>query len=387
MTATGLLESILIQSLEIGASDVHLRHERDRLQVRMRIDGMLQDTHTISASLQDAILARLKILAGLRTDEHVKPQDGRFRFESVLGTIDIRVAIAPGYHGENAVLRLLETDAKARTLRSLGCRHTHELMLTRALERSQGLVLATGPTGSGKTTLLYTLIGMLDRTTRAIVTLEDPVEYSLPGVHQIPVSSGHGMTFATGLRSVLRQDPDVIMVGEVRDGETASIAANAALTGHLVLSTLHTNDAASAVVRLTELGVDPYLIASTLQCVIAQRLVRRICRACREPDRPEERMLENIRPFIESTLSGTETFYRGRGCDECRSTGYQGRIGTFEILRVDEPIKEAILAHTGLDIIRSAARSRGMRTLAEDGLEKARRGVTTIEELNRVSYA
>lgn len=387
VTARELLESILKQSCDLGASDIHLRHEQSGLQVRMRLDGMLEDTHIVPSNLQDAVLARLKVLAGLRTDEHMRPQDGRFRFESSSYDLDIRVSIIPGYHGENAVLRLLPPSITTRTLRSLGCRYTHELMLTRALERSQGLVLATGPTGSGKTTLLYSLLGMLDRDTRSIVTLEDPVEYSLPGIHQIPIQSEHGMTFASGLRSVLRQDPDILMVGEIRDAETAALAANAALTGHLVLSTLHTNDALSALPRLTELGVDSYLIASTLQCVVAQRLVRRICVACREESRPEERLLENVRSLVGTSISGNEPFYRGRGCEACQGRGYKGRIGVFEILRIDEGIRRSLLIRENLDTLRTVARELGMRTLAEDGLEKARKGITTIEEVNRVSYA
>lgn len=383
----GLVDELVAEACASGASDIHINPERDRLQVRMRIDGMLQDTRAIALESRDAVLARIKILAGLRTDEHARPQDGRFRFARGSVEADVRVATTPGFYGESAVLRLLLPSARPRTLRSLGCRHSHELMLTRALERSHGLVLATGPTGSGKTTLLYALLGLLDAATRSIVTLEDPVEYALAGVRQIPVSEDHGLSFATGLRSVLRQDPDVILVGEVRDPDTAQLAMNAGLTGHLVLSTLHASDSVASLPRLMELGADPYLVASTLECVVAQRLVRRICLACRVPGQPQERLLEQLRPSVHDTISGSETFYRGRGCSECRGTGYRGRIGIFEVLRIDAAVREAMLARTGPDPLRRIAHERGMRTLAEDGLEKARKGITTIEEISRASYA
>lgn len=387
-SATSVINTVLQEALEAGASDIHLNPDREGVRVRMRVDGMLQDVHTLPVHTHPAVLSRIKILSGLRTDEHFTAQDGRFTFVDPDGhENDVRVSIAPTYYGENAVLRILVPGGEKKSLRSLGCRKGHQLLLTRALEQSSGMILATGPTGSGKTTLLYTLLQMLDSETRSIVTLEDPIEYSLPCTNQIPVNTERGLTFANGLRSVLRQDPDIIMVGEIRDEETARLAVHAALTGHLVLSTLHTNDAVSAVPRLQDIGIEPYLIASTVRLVIAQRLVRRMCTECKEPYAPEEHVLERIRKFVPEKISGLEVFFKGRGCIACRGTGYRGRVGVFEVFEVDEIIRTSIEAGTGQDTLRALALSRGMLPLLGDGLEKVRKGITTIDEIVRASYA
>lgn len=388
VSAIELVDSLLSETSKRGASDIHLIPEKGRIRVRVRIDGLLEDIRILPVHMHPPILARIKVLSGLRTDEHFAGQDGRFRFKAAGGhESDVRVSIAPTYYGESAVLRLLSNQKEAPTLRALGCRNSHQLMLTRALERPHGMILATGPTGSGKTTLLYSLLQMLDSETRSIVTLEDPIEYSLPGINQMPVNTERGLGFANGLRSVLRQDPDVIMVGEIRDTETARLAINASLTGHLVLSSLHTNEAASTVPRLIDIGIEPYLIASTLQIIVAQRLVRKICDACRIESVPRESGLERIRSLIPNKISGSETFFEGIGCEECRFLGYKGRVGIFEILLIDDVIREAILDRTSTEQLRVLAHTRGMLTLLGDGLEKARKGLTSIEEVARISYA
>jgi len=332
-------------------------------------------------------LARIKILAGLRTDEHFAAQDGRFRFHAPDGTsVDMRVSIAPTYHGENAVMRLLTQGGRGGTLKALGCRRAHRSLIETALSRPHGMILATGPTGSGKTTLLYTLVRMLDSDIRSIITIEDPIEYSLPGIIQVPADPGRGLSFADGLRSILRQDPDVIMVGEIRDAETARLAVNAALTGHLVLSTLHTNDAAGAFPRLLDMGIEPYLIASTLNLVLAQRLVRRICSNCRKVRTPEPALFDRFRKSFPGESVLPRDFSSGTGCEQCRHTGYRGRTGIYEGLSVTDAMREALGAGSSTDIIRALVRKEGMSSIAADGLAKIRRGVTTAEEVLRVAY-
>ncbi|MES2668094.1 MAG: GspE/PulE family protein [Patescibacteria group bacterium] len=386
-SAIGIIDTLLAEAIDRGASDIHLIPQRAGVRVRMRIDGLLEDVHSLPQSIHPSLLARIKILAGLRTDEHFAAQDGRFVFRTLSAESDIRVSIVPTYHGENAVLRVLTTSQDSLTLKNLGCKDSHQLLLTRSLERANGMILATGPTGSGKTTLLYALLHLLDTHTRSIVTLEDPIEYSLPGISQVPVNAERGLGFANGLRSVLRQDPDVIMIGEVRDAETARLAANAALTGHLVLSTLHTNDAVSTIPRLVDLGIEPYLIASTLRLIVAQRLVRRICDTCREESEPLERDIERVRMQIGEKVSGSNIFFAGRGCEACRGTGYRGRTGIFEVLSVDDSLRETMLARSNLKDMRGVADASGMLPMMGDGIEKARKGITTIEEIARTAYA
>jgi len=387
LTAIAVIDSLISDASSRDVSDIHITPQRDGIKVRMRIDGLLEDARILPRSIHAAILARIKILSSLRTDEHFAAQDGRFRFTDTNGEeIDVRVSLIPTYFGENAVLRLLASHKEHRTLRSLGCRNSHQQLLQKALKRPYGMILATGPTGSGKTSLLYTLLQMLDSKTRSIVTLENPIEYSMDGINQIPVSSDQGLTFANGLRSVLRQDPDIIMVGEIRDTETARLSINASLTGHLVLSTLHTNDAVSTLPRLIDIGIEPYLIASTVHIIVAQRLVRKICDHCKIECEPKEQYLDLLRKSVPERIRGTDIFFTGKGCSECRDTGYKGRIGLFEVLVLDAAIREAILARENSDVLRTLALSRGMLPLSGEGLEKARKGITSLEEIARLSH-
>jgi len=379
-----LVSTLIEDAYRSEASDIHLDPTPAGLRVRMRIDGALTDRHLLPIAVHHETIARIKVLAGLRTDEHQVAQDGRFR-EMLLddgGFADIRVSIAPTYHGENAVLRMLPDTAREQTLSALGFDAGHRAIIESALKKPDGMLLATGPTGSGKTTTLYALLRLLHRPEAALVTIEDPIEYAIDGVKQIPVLARTGLTFAKGLRAILRQDPDIVMVGEIRDGETAGIAVNTALTGHLLLSTLHTNDAATAIPRLTDLGVEPFLIASTLRLVIAQRLVRRICDACREPaDIPQE-----VADRFSAFMPAEADWCIGAGCDACSGSGYRGRISVSEILSVDEAVRDAIVKRSSARDIASLAKEQGMRALAEDGLSKAARGETSIEEVLRVIH-
>lgn len=369
------------------ASDIHLDPESGILKVRYRVDGALRDIAVIPATLRDEVIARLKILSGLRTDEHQAAQDGRFRATFGEQCVDVRVSIMPTYYGENAVLRLLAEQSDSSELKGLGFTKENEEKLRLAIEKPHGLILITGPTGSGKTTTLYTLIKLLNTTDRSIITVEDPVEYSILGINQIQVNPRTGLTFAHGLRSILRQDPNIIMVGEIRDAETAGLAVNAALTGHLVLSTLHTNDAPSSLPRLLDLKVEPYLIASTVSVVVAQRLVRRICEHCKEKCALTKVELKSLSEIVSaSVLAVQPTFYVGKGCEQCDHTGYHGRVGIHEVLEVDALVREAILTKATTSDIRAVAAARGMIPMIQDGFEKAKTGLTTISEVLRVGH-
>ena len=379
-----LLETLIRHAYARSASDLHIDPTREKLQVRMRVDGALTELPSIPSACHAELIARIKILAGLRSDEHYAAQDGRFRFEiDDACALDIRVAVLPTYYGENAVLRLLAPRHADDNLLELGFSRDHTGTIERILQKRDGLILVTGPTGSGKTTTLYTLIRLLRAQDVSVVTIEDPIEYSLDGVNQIPVRAGAGLTFSSGLRAILRQDPDIIMVGEIRDYETAALAVNAALTGHLVLSTLHTTDAATALPRLLDLGIEPYLIASTLRLVISQRLVRNVCTSCAhtKPATPEE-----VRYFEQISLPAPGQLTRGAGCDECMQTGYQGRVGAYEVLAQSDALRSAILARTSAEEIRAHARAAGIQSLYADGLTKVKRGRTTLEEVLRLSY-
>lgn len=381
------IDAIIEDACVLGASDVHLDPTHDSLKFRLRIDGSLQEFHVVPKQYALEVITRIKILAGLPTDEHQAALDGRFR--SILSSgdsVDVRVAIAPTYHGEYAVLRLLSDTAEEFNLKTLGFSESNERKVLHALRRPFGMVLTTGPTGSGKTTTLYTLIKLLNSPERAIVTIEDPVEYAIGGINQIPVNPRTGLQFATGLRSILRQDPNVIMVGEIRDSETAGVAVNAALAGHLLLSTLHTNDAATALPRLLDLKVESYLIASTVSVVIAQRLVKKICIACKTKRAVSWQELENILTLLPTYNLGLESFYYGRGCDACNMTGYKGRIGIHEVFVIDEPAREAIMQKVTASTIKAIAVQSGMVSMAEDGLQKAVLGLTTIEEILKALY-
>ncbi len=386
-SAITVVDALVQNAHAARASDIHLDPESGILKVRYRVDGALRDIAVIPATLRDEVIARLKILSGLRTDEHQAAQDGRFRATYGEQCVDVRVSIMPTYYGENAVLRLLAEQSGSSELEGLGFTKENEEKLRVAIEKPHGMILITGPTGSGKTTTLYTLIKLLNTTERSIITVEDPVEYSIIGINQIQVNPRTGLTFAHGLRSILRQDPNIIMVGEVRDAETAGLAINAALTGHLVLSTLHTNDAPSSLPRLLDLKVEPYLIASTVSVVVAQRLVRRICEHCKETCALTNVELKSLSEIVSaSVLAVQPTFYVGKGCDQCDNTGYHGRVGIHEVLEVDAQVREAILTKATTSDIRAVAAARGMIPMIQDGFEKAKNGLTTISEVLRVGH-
>ncbi len=382
-----IVDELLAYAHRVRASDVHIDPTESALQVRLRVDGVLQKTLTIPKNIQDSVISRIKVLASLRTDEHQAAQDGRFRIVINGEAIDMRVSIAPTYHGENTVLRLLVDKAKDFQLEALGFSEDDRKKIEEAIAKPTGMILATGPTGSGKTTTLYTLVKMLNREEISIITIEDPIEYAVSGIEQIQVNSGAGLTFANGLRSILRQDPDIIMVGEIRDAETAGIAINTALTGHLLLSTVHTNDAATTLPRLLDMKIEPYLIASTVNIAIGQRLVRRICTKCKRErvmrDAERERILEILPQVI---IENSTTLYEGAGCAECSGTGFRGRVCVNEVLVVDELIRDAILRKVSANDIKKIATRGGMTTMLQDGMYKVREGVTTIEEVLRVIH-
>ena len=371
-----LLNAILQQAVKERASDIHIEPYERELDVRMRVDGILHRVLSPPKIIQDALIARVKIMANLDIAEKRLPQDGRIRLLIGGRDIDIRVSIIPTTFGERAVLRLLDRKQGLLGLYEVGLGGEDESRLEGFLKRTHGILLVTGPTGSGKTTTLYGALNRIHTEEKNIITVEDPVEYQLKGIGQIHVNPKIGLTFASGLRSILRQDPDVIMVGEIRDFETAEIAIQASLTGHLVLSTLHTNDAASAITRLIDMGIEPFLVASSLVGVLAQRLVRTLCPFCKEPYEPSE----EERKYVSSPV-----LYRGRGCAKCGGKGYLGRSGIFEFLVIDNPLRQMVTDKIDSQSIKNFAVSHGMKTLRVDGFEKAVRGVTTIEEVLRVT--
>ena len=382
-----LVDALVEQAQALRASDIHIDPTGESLKVRLRIDGVLRDRFLLPLEIHSEVISRIKVLAWLRTDEHQAAQDGRFRMVLADDTpVDVRVSITPTYYGENAVLRLLADKAEDFSLVRLGFSQEDEKKIVHAIRRPHGMILATGPTGSGKTTTLYTLVKMLKTGDISIVTIEDPIEYAISDITQIQINPGAGLTFAAGLRSILRQDPNVIMVGEIRDAETAGIAVNTALTGHLLLSTLHTSDSATTLPRLLDMGVDPYLVASTVNIAIAQRLVRRICRACKEewPLTDLERLsLAESLPQIMHEDIKTAPFWRGAGCSECDGTGFRGRVGLNEVLVVDNAIRDAILKKESAATIKAIAVQSGMTTMLEDGFRKALAGETAIAEVLR----
>ncbi|MGH2607716.1 MAG: GspE/PulE family protein [Tepidiformaceae bacterium] len=372
---------LIREAHDARASDIHLEATRDGLRARFRVDGVLQEIPSPPRGLQAAVVSRVKLLAELDIAERRVPQDGRIRVRLEERELDLRVSTVPTLYGESVVLRLLDRGGRPVGLDELGMAPETLERFRRLALRPHGIILSTGPTGSGKTTTLYAALGLRDAAAEKIVTVEDPVEYHLGGVTQVPVHVKAGMTFGAALRSILRQDPDVLMVGEMRDAETAALATQAALTGHLVFSTLHTNDAVSATTRLLDLTVEPYLIAATLEAVLAQRLVRRICAECREPHRADPQELAARAPRD----TRPPTLHRGRGCATCRNTGYRGRTGIFELLTVTDEIRRALVQSEPEHALREIARCQGMATLAEDGWAKAQAGVTTVEEVLRVT--
>jgi type IV pilus assembly protein PilB len=377
-----ILNSILSEAVKQGASDVHIEPEEDFVRVRNRVDGVLKETMTLPKSLEPNMVARVKILAKLDIAEKRLPQDGRLQLQIAGRRVDIRVSIQPTVVGENVALRILDRESILMGTGNLGLSPDRQAVFERAIQRPFGMILVTGPTGSGKTTTLYSALNKISSPKLNIMTIEDPVEYRLDLIRQTQVNPGAGYTFANGLRALLRQDPDVIMVGEVRDIETAEIAIRSALTGHLVFSTLHTNDAAGAFARLLDMGIEPFLVASSLHCVVAQRLLRLICEKCKRPVEVPDYLA--LRLGIEDAPG---RYWKGKGCRACRETGYKGRTGIFEVLPATPAVREAVMGRAPSETLREIAVSEGMRTLRQDGLEKALEGKTTLEEVLRVTTA
>ena len=376
-----LVNSLLFDAVLERASDIHFQPLEDGLQVRFRIDGVLFDQFSIPAASQDEVLSRIKIIGEMNIAEKRLPQDGRASVKIGDRKIDLRIASLPTSFGERIVIRLLDKSARLYTLEELGMPEDLLVSFRRLIHLEHGLILVTGPTGGGKSTTLYAGLQEINAKYSNIVTLEDPIEYQLDGVSQTQISEKKGLTFADGLRSVLRQDPDIIMVGEIRDEETANMAIQSALTGHMVFSTLHTNDSPSAVSRLLDLGVEPYLVSSSVVGVMAQRLVRRICEKCKTP-RPD---LRNKLLELGDLPANESTPWVGEGCKECRNTGYRGRVGIFELMEINNPVRDLIQNRSSASAIRSVACQHGMRLLRQDGLNKVLSGQTTIEEVVRVS--
>lgn len=374
-----LVNLLISQAVKDKASDIHIEPDEDVLRIRYRVDGVLHEINTMPKHLMSAIISRVKILAKMDIAEQRKPQDGKIRLRKENRDIDIRVSSFPTVYGENIVMRLLDKETAFLGLAELGLSKDDLKKFEKLIYYPDGIILVTGPTGSGKTTTLYAALATINSMEKNIITIEDPVEYSLPLVRQTQVNPKAGLTFASGLRSILRQDPDIVMIGEIRDKETADIAVQASLTGHLVFSTLHTNDAPSALTRLIDIGVEPFLISSSIMGVLAQRLVRSICPKCKEKYTPAEQSLKNL------GLAKKTVFYRGKGCDKCKRTGFLGRTGIFELLVLDEDTKKMVAAKTSSDEIRRKAISKGMNSLLSDGISKVKDGITTIEEILRAT--
>lgn len=379
------IDAMLERAVEQGATDIHIETGREDLRVRFRIDGHLRAQQTLAKHMAPAILSRVKILAGLDIAERRLPQDGRTNVKVGSQEADLRVAVMPTLYGETAVLRILLKDTRLLEFKRIGMSGRDQRAMESLLAEPHGILIVTGPTGSGKTTTLATAISMLNDPSRKIVTVEDPVEYQLPGIHQTQVKPQIGLTFATALRSFLRHDPDVIMVGEMRDRETAAIGIQAALTGHLVLTTLHTNTAADAVVRLADMGVEPYLIAASLRGVLGQRLVRRLCEKCKVPDPRAAKAAVEICARRGTPAPERRDFFKAAGCPHCGGTGYRGRVGVFEVLTVDAEIEPLVRREPDPSRIVEAARARGMTTMLDDGITKAGQGLTSLDEVMRIT--
>ena len=391
-STTELMEAIVGGALAINASDIHVEPEKAGVKIRYRIDGVLQDVAELPVGIHHQLVSRIKILSKLKLNVTAQPQDGSFSLTYNSMHIDIRVSVLPSAFGESIVMRLLKQDASSLKFEELGISGLALEQLLREMQKPNGMILTTGPTGSGKTTTLYAIINKLNEPGIKIITIEDPVEYKIPGITQTPVDASSGLTFGSALRSILRQDPDIVMVGEMRDLETAETAAQAALTGHIVLSTLHTNDAPSAIPRMLDLGVKPFVLAPAINAIIAQRLVRRICTACRTTYKPSERVVEHVKLILKSIPASAKvkvpkdlTFYHSPGCKACNGLGYKGRIGVYEVFTVNDAVETLIHKEATTGEIRRQAILDGMVTMAQDGILKALQGFTDIEEVFRVT--
>lgn len=371
---------MILQALEEKASDIHVEPEENAVRIRNRVDGILHEASTVPKKLELAIASRIKLMSKLDIAETRKPQDGKIRLKIEQRELDIRVSTFPTMHGENIVMRLLESSKVILGLSDLGFEEEMLTKINPLVRKAYGMILVTGPTGAGKTTTLYAALNTINTIDKNIITIEDPVEYQLPLVRQTQVNVKAGLTFASGLRSILRQDPDVILVGEIRDTETADIAIQAALTGHLVFSTMHTNDAAGAIARLTDMQIEPFLISSAVIGVLAQRLVRTVCEKCKTKYTVEGDSLKEL-----GLKKDSATFYRGKGCPHCKGTGYDRRVGIFELLVMDEAIRKLILSRASAGQIKAQAQKNGMLSMRMDGIQKAEKGVTTLEEVLKVT--
>jgi general secretion pathway protein E len=375
-----LVNMLITRAVESRTSDIHIEPFENNVKVRYRIDGALTDIESLPKRLQPAVISRVKIMSRLNIAERRLPQDGRIKLRVSGRDIDLRVSTLPTAYGESIVMRILDSGSALISLEHLGFPRDALEKYDKLITMPYGMLLVTGPTGSGKTTTLYASLSKINSSDKKIITIEDPIEYQIDGINQIHVKPQIGLTFATGLRHIVRQDPDIIMVGEIRDVETAEIAINSALTGHLVFSTLHTNDASGAVSRLLDMGIEAFLVSSSLVGVLAQRLVRVICPTCKEPFQPAQQMVDEIE-FLQRNI----TTYYGAGCDDCRHTGYRGRTGIFELMMTDGEIRRMILERTSADVIRQRAVEHGMKVLRESGWQKVSEGVTSVEEVMRVA--
>ena len=392
-TNTRIVDALLEYAYFSKASDLHIEPYRERVVVRFRIDGVMHEIIELPKKYLDSVLSRIKILAKLRTDEHFAAQDGSFQLKIERETVDLRVSIIPVTSGEKVVMRLLASGNRQQKLSSLGFSKKDLIVIEKHLRSPYGLIMVTGPTGSGKTTTIYELLKVLNTEEVNISTIEDPVEYDIERVNQIQVNKKTSLNFASGLRAIVRQDPDIIMVGEIRDAETAEIAINSAMTGHLVLSTMHANDAATTLPRLDDMKIEPFLIASTINIIIGQRLLRKLCEKCRVSyslSAEEKKIIKTDKTLLKLLQAkgkklSSLIFYKGSGCNICTDTGYRGRTGVFEVLEITEEIKELIVKKASSDEIKEQARKQGMKTMMEDGIEKALNGETSLEEVLRVS--
>jgi len=374
-----LVNLLITDAVKDRVSDIHIEPDIEVLRVRFRIDGILHEVHTLPIKLSNAIISRIKILSDIDIAENRRPQDGKISVKLENKDLDIRVSTFPTVHGENVVMRLLDRSSILLGLKDLGFSDDNLAIFSKMISQPNGIILVTGPTGSGKTTTLYSALSTISTMEKNIITIEDPVEYELALIRQTQVNPKAEVTFANGLRSILRQDPDVIMVGEIRDKETAEVAIQASLTGHLVFSTLHTNDAPSSLTRLIDMGLEPFLISSSLILIVAQRLVRKICPKCKEEYTPSLAALEDL------GLAGLTKFFRGKGCNNCKNSGFSGRIGIFEVLVLNEDIRKMVEEKASADMIKKKAMELGMKSLRDDGLDKVKAGLTTIEEILRVT--